>query len=523
MGKKQHQKDKLYITNKEWKEEWGGKKEDLKERAKFRRLPYNYCTLSMQPFEHPLCTKEGVVFDLLNIVPFLKRYGKNPATGEPLAHKDLIKLNFHKNSNGQYHCPVMYKIFTQNSHIVAIKTTGNVFSYDAIEELNLKSKNMNDLLNNEPFKRKDIITIQDPNNLDKFNISNFYHIKNNVKLVDEEEEQAKKNPMYRIRKTNVETENTLKELHKTYKEPTESYLKPKEKQEISSRFDAHYSTGKMAGSFTSTSQDRTNVQEAASLGEDTIRYRRVQKLGKKGYVRMSTSLGDLNLELHCEMVPRTCDNFIKLCATDFYKNTTFHRLIKNFMVQGGDPTGTGKGGDSIWGKPFKDEFKPNLSHSGRGILSMANSGKDTNKSQFFITFRSCQHLDNKHSVFGKVVGGLDTLTAIERIEVDEHDRPTEEITLTNMTIFVNPFEEIDEQLQKEKEEEDRKAEEEKQLQKERRVAKVEAKKKVYRPNAVGKYIPTNISKRPVEGSPLAAPSSSKKIKSSGGFGDFSTW
>ena len=90
---------------------------------------------------------------------------------------------------------------------------------------------------------------------------------------------------------------------------------------------------------------------------------------------------------------------------------------------------SGKGGDSYWGGPFKDEFKQFLSHTGRGILSMANSGPDTNKSQFFITYRSCKHLDSKHTVFGKIVGGLDTLANLERVNVDNKDLPIEELIL----------------------------------------------------------------------------------------------
>lgn len=125
MGKKQHQKDKLYITNKEWREEWGGRKAESNERLKFRRLPFNCCSLSFQPVEHPLCTKDGTVFELLSIIPYLKKYGSNPVTGEPLNAKELIKLKFSKNADGKIHCPVTFKVFTPNSHIVAIKTTGN--------------------------------------------------------------------------------------------------------------------------------------------------------------------------------------------------------------------------------------------------------------------------------------------------------------------------------------------------------------------------------------------------------------
>lgn len=93
------------------------------------------------------------------------------------------------------------------------------------------------------------------------------------------------------------------------------------------------------------------------------------------------------------------------------------------MIQGGDPTGTGKGGQSIWGKPFKDELNSKLLHSGRGVVSMANSGPHTNGSQFFILYKSATHLNFKHTVFGMVVGGLTTLAAMEKVPVDDDDRP----------------------------------------------------------------------------------------------------
>lgn len=97
----------------------------------------------------------------------------------------LIQLNFAKNAEGEFHCPVLFKSFTKTSHIVAIATTGNVFSMEAVEQLNLKTKNWKDLITDEPFERKDIITLQDPKNLEKFNILTFYHIKNNLRVESE--------------------------------------------------------------------------------------------------------------------------------------------------------------------------------------------------------------------------------------------------------------------------------------------------------------------------------------------------
>lgn len=99
-------------------------------------MPYNYCNLSMAPFKDPYCIEDGTIFDLLSIIPYLKKYKKNPVTGEPMKESDLIKLNFHKNEQGEFHCPVTYKSFTDHTHIIAIRETGNVFSFEAFKELN---------------------------------------------------------------------------------------------------------------------------------------------------------------------------------------------------------------------------------------------------------------------------------------------------------------------------------------------------------------------------------------------------
>mmetsp|Transcript_5276 Transcript_5276/g.17819 ORF Transcript_5276/g.17819 Transcript_5276/m.17819 type:complete len:182 (+) Transcript_5276:39-584(+) len=114
-----------------------------------------------------------------------------------------------------------------------------------------------------------------------------------------------------------------------------------------------------------------------------------------------------------------------------------------FPLTAGDPEGTGKGGSSLWGKPFKDEFASRLSHTGRGILSMANSGPNTNGSQFFVTFKSCTHLDGKHAIFGRLVGGAAVLDAIEGLPTDRDDRPTRECRILGAQVFADPFEEVD--------------------------------------------------------------------------------
>lgn len=507
MGKRQHQKDKMYLTYTEWTTLYGGKKSGP-ETSTFRRLPFDHCCVSLQPFQKPYCDKDGNVFEYQAVLEYLAKFKTNPVTGQPLDAKSLTKLNFFKNVKGEYHCPVLYKNFTKQSHIVAIQITGNVFSYEAVEQLNLKAKNWKDLLNDTPFQRKDIITIQDPIHLEKFNLTNYHHIKNNLRVIDEE---AEKESNTTLKTVSTEAKDILEELSREYKAPDTK----QEEKKVADKFNAaHYSTGAVAAGFTSTIAAPETKHEAAIISEDLVKYERIKK---KGYVRLITNVGFLNVELHCDMVPKVCENFLKHSQNGYYNGTKFHRSIRNFMIQGGDPTGTGDGGDSIWGKAFADEFKPNLTHSGRGILSMANSGPNTNKSQFFITFRSCRHLDNKHTIFGRVVGGLDTLTAMERIETDNKDRPIEDIIIENAQVFVDPYQEAEEQLALEREEEEKKREEAARAPK-IVPRSIDGPLKVYR-SGVGKYINMNqkTSDRPSE------PAAKKKKNIGYKFGDFSNW
>lgn len=157
-------------------------------------------------------------------------------------------------------------------------------------------------------------------------------------------------------------------------------------------------------------------------------------------VTLHTDLGDLKVELFCDQSPKACENFLALCASDYYNGCLFHRNIKDFMLQTGDPTGTGKGGMSIWGKSFPDEFDDSLKHNTRGVLSMANNGPDTNKSQFFITYAAQKHLDMKYTIFGKVIDGWEVLDEFEKQPVAEKTyRPISEIRLREVTIHANPL------------------------------------------------------------------------------------
>ena len=150
------------------------------------------------------------------------------------------------------------------------------------------------------------------------------------------------------------------------------------------------------------------------------------------FAHVETSMGNFTIELFEQQAPKTVGNFVKLAESNFYNGVVFHRVIDGFMIQGGDPTGTGRGGP---GYQFADEIHPQLKHSSEGMLSMANSGPNTNGSQFFITLTPTPHLDGKHAVFGKVVEGMDVVKKIGKTPVTKPgDRPVTDVVMNKVTI-----------------------------------------------------------------------------------------
>ncbi|KAI9334130.1 cyclophilin-like domain-containing protein [Obelidium mucronatum] len=148
-------------------------------------------------------------------------------------------------------------------------------------------------------------------------------------------------------------------------------------------------------------------------------------------VVIETSAGQVTVELYWDHVKpeQTCKNFVELARRGYYNGIIFHRVIQDFMIQTGDPTGTGRGGASIYGDKFADEIHRDLKHSGAGILSMANSGKDTNGSQFFITLAPTPWLDGKHTIFGRVSHGMSIVKRLGMVPTDSGDRPKEEVMM----------------------------------------------------------------------------------------------
>ncbi|KAJ3721520.1 cyclophilin-like domain-containing protein [Lentinula raphanica] len=393
------------------------------------RTPFDCCALSFQPFENPVCARNpdgtGIVFDLINIIPWLKQHDNtNPITKEPLTPADLIQLHYSRKPSGEIHDPISFKPFSEHSHIVAIATTGNVFLAESI-------KGGKDLVDDVSFKKQDVITLQNPHGLPSASV-----------------------PSKNVASSVQPTKAAVKPV------PPPSQVAAVKAKETTPWNISPYSSGLPGASLTSTSVDPSVAGGAASKlvwDEEELMFEAISNppkgkgkekdVGKRrAYVRVVTSLGggSLNLELFCEKAPKTCYNFLMLARAGKYDNCLFHRLIPGFMIQTGDPTGTGSGGHSYWETPFRDEYdlKGAAKHDSRGVVAMANKGANTNGSQFYLTFKPTPHLDKKHTVFGKLVGGEDVLTALENLpRKDGSERPAKSVKITEVIIYHDPFEE----------------------------------------------------------------------------------
>jgi len=151
-------------------------------------------------------------------------------------------------------------------------------------------------------------------------------------------------------------------------------------------------------------------------------------------VTLETNQGTIKIKLFPEVAPKTCENFVGLTEKGYYNGLIFHRVIPNFMLQGGDPTGTGIGGASLWGVKFADEFKADVKFDRKGLLAMANAGPNTNGSQFFITTAATPWLNMHHTIFGEVIEGYEVVQKIEGCKTDPNDRPATKQTILKATV-----------------------------------------------------------------------------------------
>lgn len=464
------------------------------------------------------------------MVPYLKKHGTDPVTGKKMELKDLLKLNFHKREGeeeegeeGKYVCPITLKPFNRHSHIVAIKTSGHVYSFEAVKKFNLQTNNMNCLLSSTPFLKSDIITLQAPFSSQLSSSPSppklsFYQ---QHKQENQQEKQAQGEEdiegegeedieggediegeggedIERKVKEEINLDATALKVFQTLKKRKESeklsggkekeeqqQQTKKKKKEASSNSSSHSSTTsgimKKVGQIPQAPSFTSSSFTAKKFDSNFIQ----PKLCKqKAYVRIYTNFGVLNFLIHSDLSPLTSENFLTHCANGYYNGTKFHRLVPGFMIQGGDPLSrlhpskkkggekeekkeekrVGEGGESIFGRAFQDEFHPSLSHNKRGILSMANSGPNTNNSQFFITFKPKTHLDSKHTVFGELVGGMETLDKLEEIPTNTQlEAPLLDIIITDCHVHEDPFAASQKLVQQEnqKKKEEAKMEEEK--------------------------------------------------------------
>lgn len=425
-----------------------------------RRLPFHCCALTLNPFVDPVCTlSSGIVFDSAALTDFVLKHHKDPVTGNPLSTQDICSLHMDQDDEGRWQCPILTKPFSDHTKIIAIvhRTTKEAYVYsdEAYRELNVKPKNWFDLTTNQKFNPKqDVLILNDPNN-DEFqkrrDIQSFWHITNGRQRQSTTSHHQNSNVRHSVTATRIMEQIQKQQQQATAKRQNESTTTSTTTSDKNKKLKifsqdvtgVQYTSGKASGSFTSTFMDVSNDNTTREASQEEILQSqfRVMKsiLREKGYVTMYTNLGNMVLELHCDIVPRTCTNFLGLCQKQRYNGTSFHRLISNFMIQGGKSTKEEEEG-SIWGPnvSFVDEFDARLKHTGPGIVSMANAGPNTNKQQFFITFRSCPHLDRKHSVFGKVLDGMDVLETMKQQATDKKDRPIQPIIIHKIEVMVDP-------------------------------------------------------------------------------------
>lgn len=542
-----------------------------------RVLPFDTCALSLQPFKDPvLDRRDGTCFERTRLVPWLKVYGINPVSGEPLrpvGDGNLVGVRFWRNEQGEYHCPITFKVFNQNSHIVVIipgraaaleedddtsarQVDCNVFSYEAVDKLNIKAKFWRELLNDRPFGQDDIVTIQDPLHRDRLNrdMSQFYYLRKAMDVPDPD--NVKEAPSVNL-KVLGGAARLLDQVSPAVQAP--------EKRATPKHLQSNISTGRTAASLTSTATPVSTKAERAIYDPLEVMFEDFREgrafpssasAAKEGqvhpaktYVRLLTSLGDLNLELHSDKVPKTVWNFVTL-SKQYYNGIPFHRNIPGFMIQGGsNPEGSGRGGRSGFkdGAPFEDELtgraKELDGHARRGVVSMANSGPNSNKSQFFMTYGPTKHLDGKHTVFGQVVGGFDILDRMESFPTHSKDnRPhAPGILLHGVEILINPFEKYEERMRRRQDREEavqagktahttaREKKEEDRLTwlgteltqpHQSKQSPLLEQRNGPRP-IIGRYL----KKEPVEKDDLESDQARKKFKvnGSGAFGDFSNW
>ena len=459
-----HQKEKQYQSQREHRAlAQEGKKVHA---SRSKHLPFECCALTLNPFVNPVCNNEGILFDNDALVSHVLKHKTDPVSGKPITLKDIITLNMDKDPNtGQWQCPVLHKPFNSHSRVVAVKISpdsqANVYSYEAVQELNIKPKNYVDLLSSQKFhKQRDLIWLYDPSNtslVEKRNmamLTQFHQLHSGSALIDS---TIKHTPTAQRVMEKLDLKNQSIDDHQHKSKRAKTARDPDHEQiytDQGKKLKLFHADAQQASEFKYATPSLTSTSaQVTSSSQDLLRpkisphellqeqMQALRDYGKKAFVKLHiANIGAITLELHSDFVPRTCINFLGLAEKGLYDGSRFHRSIKHFMIQGGKPTKAAHHDDSsLWGDPFVDEFDNRLRHDKRGILSMANAGPNTNRRQFFITYRECPHLDRKHSVFGHVIQGIELLDQLEAVPTDKTDTPLESIRIEKLEVISNPL------------------------------------------------------------------------------------
>lgn len=184
--------------------------------------------------------------------------------------------------------------------------------------------------------------------------------------------------------------------------------------------------------FIGCTQKNTEANDNSTTKSENIKVENTQDTTTVAVFK--TNMGTFEAELYPDKAPKAVENFTGHAEKGYYKGVIFHRVIPNFMIQGGDPSGTGRGGQSIWGRPFEDEVNTGLVFDTPGILAMANAGPNTNGSQFFITVAPTPWLNGHHTIFGKIISGMDVVNSISTVQRNAQDRPLKDVVIEDITV-----------------------------------------------------------------------------------------
>eukprot|EP00871_Galdieria_phlegrea_P004118 jgi/Galph1/4707/GphlegSOOS_G3339.1 len=374
-------KDRLFVTRTEHESHFGGKAENSSEVKTFATLPLGHCALTFQPCENPVCAPDGTVFEVLHILPYLKKFGKHPITEEPLNSSQLTALRFHKNEEGQLHCPILYKPFTEKTEVACIISTGNVYSLEAIKELNLKQKYLKDLLTGEPFKKEDIIILQTKT------------------------EPVQQNPLKRP-KLNSELKNTQERSSK------ETHDKPLPKKPAG-----------LSLTCTTWSPER---QEKNSNSEKL-------PVLVKGYCTLITDRGELNLELDTDTAPKATRFFLLSLQRGCLNGVRLTYGKDKSLIRTADLQGLPGGDDKLIETSLKQQVDPFADDKLPPYKLLVSSHYRTKKNcHFAISWHGVSKLGVDYAVFGTLVGKRNTLH--ELVEGTET-----ELVIEGCKIYVNPW------------------------------------------------------------------------------------